>query len=190
MRLRFRGNLSSPYMAELFADREHFTLSYCVSAEGEYRPFDNVKKNGDFVEIGSLEEIPSIEKNEKQMTVLKLELTRPVQQDIMLRGIELFGGDCALRPDFIWNGRNETRTDSEAFCPFTKQPALYDECLIGQDFLFGQPGWRRFWILGWILADIRQSGIWRRDRSCRLSRKERRKMQCGATTSATFRKSP
>ncbi len=140
VRLRFRGNLSSPYLAELFADREHFTLSYCVSAEGEYRPFDNVKKNGDFVEIGSLEEIPSIEKNEKQMTVLKLEMTRPMQQDIMLRGIELFGGDCAFRPDFIWNGRNEVRTDSEAFCPFTKQPALYDECLIGQDFLFGQPG--------------------------------------------------
>lgn len=140
VRLRFRGNLSSLYMAELFADREHFTLSYCTSSRGEYRPFDNVRRNGEFVEIGSHEAIPAIEKNEKQMTILNLEMIKPVQQDITLQGIELFGGDCALRPDFIWNGRNEVQTDSEAFCPFTKQLALYDECFIGQDFLFGQPG--------------------------------------------------
>ncbi|MDE7323226.1 MAG: hypothetical protein K2N73_11010 [Lachnospiraceae bacterium] len=140
VRLRFRGNLTSLHMAKLFADRAYFTLSYLTDAKGEQRAFDYVKNVGELVEIGNIEKVPSIEKNGERMTVLMLEMTEPVQENIVLQSIELFGENCALRPDFIWNGRNEVRADSETFCPFTEQPALYDECFIGQDFLLRQPG--------------------------------------------------
>lgn len=142
VRIRFNGSPDSQRLSELFADRKHFLLSFCmdIDNDAEKSPIDFVKNTGEFVEIGSQKEVPVIDKDGEKMTGIMLEMLEPVPEDIFLDSVELFSGRGVLCPDFIWNGKNEVQADSEAFSPFTKQPALYDSFLIGQDFVLGQKG--------------------------------------------------
>ncbi len=129
LRLRFEGE-QHRRLAELFADREHFSLAYLAGEKAV--PFDGVRCEGDFVEFW----------NERadaaSFQAIVLEMTRCVEGNIALRQIELFTQHERTRPEFIWNGRSEVV--DEVFCPFTEQPALYGEFFIGQELLFGQQG--------------------------------------------------
>lgn len=76
--------------------------------------------------------------SEDDLTAVVLEMTEPIEENIVLKNIELFAARQRVRPEFIWNGRSEAA--GEIYAPFTQQPALYDEFFIGQDFLFAQQG--------------------------------------------------
>lgn len=130
VRVRFGGNLGSQRLAELFADKERFTFSY-LTGEGTV-PFEEVCCEEGFVELRNTR----TECGEFASAVL--ELTGPVEENITLNQIELYTSREKMRPEFLWNGRSEVVEDM--FCPFTEQPALYNEFFIGQDLLFGQQG--------------------------------------------------
>lgn len=129
VRMRFGGSLDSGRLAELFADKALFSLSY-LTGEGTV-PFDTVRRQDDFVELQN-------EQPDSLFTTVLLEMTGAVEDDIALNRIELYTSREKMQPEFLWNGRNEVVDRS--FCPFTEQPALYGEFYIGQEFLFGQQG--------------------------------------------------
>lgn len=129
VRMRFGGNLDSGRLAELFADRERFSLSY-LTGEGTV-PFDTVRLQDDLVELQS-------EQPDSYFTAAVLEMTGAVDDNIALNRVELYTSREKMRPEFLWNGRSEVV--EESFCPFTEQPALYGEFYIGQELLFGQQG--------------------------------------------------
>lgn len=129
VRMRFRGSLDGGRLAELFADRSLFSLSY-LTGEGTV-PFDMVRRQDDFLELGSGQP-------DSLFTAVLLEMTGVVEDNIALNRIELYTSREKMRPEFLWNGRSEVV--DERFCPFTEQPALYGEFYIGQELLFGQQG--------------------------------------------------
>lgn len=148
-KIRFRGTLKPVSMAELFTDKAYFALSAAVGAvdfhlEKMQTSALAVRKDNDgWIEIVDSETLPVSSVNGKEMTVLVLEMKKlPAEkigyQNLFIDTIELFAACQSVRPDFVRNGREETT--AERFLPFTEQPALYDECLIGQDFLFEQQG--------------------------------------------------
>lgn len=128
LRLRFGGNNNQ--LARLFADREHFSLSY-LTGEGAV-PFNVVRCEGDFVEFWN----DTADSGTFQAVVL--EMTGCVEGSVEMNQIELFIPHDRMCPEFIWNGRGEVVDGM--FCPFTEQPALYNEFFIGQELLFGQQG--------------------------------------------------
>lgn len=130
-RLRFSGDWESKSLAEVFADKERFSLSYLVG--GEAVPFDGVCCEEEFVAFWNDRSTSG-----SAVCAVALEMTGDVEGCIALNQIELFTQYERMRPEFIWNGRSEILDD--VFCPFTEQPALYSECFIGQEFLFGQQG--------------------------------------------------
>lgn len=136
LRLRFQGNLPDEQLADLFTDKGNFTLSY-ITEEG-LKEFDSVKSEAGFVEIINSSNLPQVAYGEEKMTALVLELQHPVGETINLHKIELFMKSQQVRADFLCNGRNEL--SGEVFCPFTQQPALYNEFYIGHQFLFEQKG--------------------------------------------------
>ncbi|MDE6518284.1 MAG: hypothetical protein K2L18_10635, partial [Acetatifactor sp.] len=109
VRMRFGGNLSSERLAELFADRERFSLSY-MAGEGAV-PFDTVRCIDDFVELQGVQP-------DSQFTTAVLEMTGLVEENIALNRIELYISQEKMRPEFLWNGRSEVV--DESFCPFTE----------------------------------------------------------------------
>lgn len=129
VQMHFRGNQSSGRLAELFADRELFSLSY-LTGEGAV-PFDRVRCVGDFVEMQS--KLP-----DSTFMAAVVEMKGALQENIALSQIELTTSRKKMRPEFLWNGRSEIVSGS--FCPFTEQPVLYNEFFIGQESLFGQQG--------------------------------------------------
>lgn len=129
VRMRFGGSLDGGRLAELFADRSLFSLSY-LTGEGTV-PFDMVRRQDDFLELGSGQP-------DSLFTAVLLEMTGAVEDNIALNRIELYTSREKMRPEFLWNGRSEVV--DERFCPFTEQPALYGEFYIGQELLFGQQG--------------------------------------------------
>lgn len=129
VRMRFGGNLDSGRLAELFAHRELFSLSY-LTEEGVV-PFDAVRCVGDFVELQN-------EQPDSLFTAAVLEMTGGAEENIALNRIELYTSREKMQPEFLWNGRSEVV--DESFCPFTEQPALYGEFFVGQELLFSQPG--------------------------------------------------
>ncbi len=146
--LCFRGNILQ--MTELFADGTYFALSAALEEVDLHRFFSMHKKelqtaldpDGQLA-ISCEEPLPTVSVNGEEMTVLILEMKRlPAErinyQNILINSIEVFTVLQSGKPDFIWNGREEETTGR--FFPFGRQPALYDECLIGQDALFGQKG--------------------------------------------------
>lgn len=130
VRVRFGGNLDSQRLAELFADKERFTFSY-LTGDGAV-PFEEVHCGEGFVELRKTRTECG------EFAVAVLELTGPVEENIALNQIELYTSREKMRPEFLWNGRSEVVEDT--FCPFTEQPALYNEFFIGQDIMFGQQG--------------------------------------------------
>lgn len=140
--LCIHGNLADAQMAELFADKEYFALSV-VQDGRRTKPVEMVQCCGDRITLGSSETLPVISVDDEEMTVLVLEMRKPPAhridcRNLAINSIELFTPRQSVRPDYIWNGREEVTQDR--FLPFTEQPALYDECLIGQDFLFDWRG--------------------------------------------------
>lgn len=129
VRLRFGGNLGSGRLAELFADRELFSLYY-ITGEGA-AAFDTARCAEEFVELRSGQ-------SEGLCTAAVLEMTGAVEENIALNSIELYISQEKMRPEFLWNGRSEVM--GESFCPFTEQPALYGEFFIGQELLLSQRG--------------------------------------------------
>jgi len=148
-KIRFRGTFEAVSMAELFTDKTYFSLSAATGAvnfhlEKMQTSALAVRKDNDgWIEIVDSETLPVASVNGEEMTVLVLEMKKPPAekigyQNLFLDTIELSAACQSVRPDFVRNGREETT--AERFLPFTEQPALYDECFIGQDFLFEQQG--------------------------------------------------
>lgn len=148
--LRFRGGDESFRMAELFADTAYFALSAALDGadlksvcDADRKMLETaVNRDGELALVGS-EPLPAVSVNGEEMTVLILEMKRPPAekngyQNIFVDGIEVCTACQSVRPDFMWNGMEEAA--SERFFLFGRQPALYDECLIGQDFLFDGKG--------------------------------------------------
>lgn len=129
--LRFQGNLADSDMAALFANQEYFSVSSAT------KEFQRVKSVNGLVEIDSGDE-PASDSGDGKNTVIVIRMKKMIPGTIYIKNIELFMERQKVRPDFIWNGRSEV--SKERFLPFTEQPALYNEFLIGQDFLLGQQG--------------------------------------------------
>lgn len=140
--LCIRGNFPDLQMAELFADREYFAL-LAVHYGGQTKPFETMRCCDGRIEIGASEPLPVIPVDGEERTVLVLEMKKPLTdridcRNLLVNSIELFPACQSVRPDFIWNGKEEV--EAGRFLPFAMQPALYDECFVGQDFLFDWQG--------------------------------------------------
>lgn len=129
--LRFQGNLADSDMAALFANQEYFSISSAAAA------FQSVKSVNGLVEIDSGDAWIN-DSDDGENTAIVIRMKKMIPETIYIKNIELFMERQNVRPDFIWNGRSEVA--KERFLPFTEQPALYNEFLIGQDFLLGQRG--------------------------------------------------
>ncbi len=148
---RLGGTFEADFMAELFTDKEYFALSAAIGPVDFYlERMQTIALNGrkghdGWIEIAYDEMLStaSATVNGEEMMVLVLEMIKPpaekIQyQDLFIDTIELFAARQSVRPDFIRNGKEEVTV--ERFLPFTEQPALYDECFIGQNFLFDRQG--------------------------------------------------
>lgn len=148
-KIRFRGTFEAVSMAELFTDKAYFSLSAAVGTvdlnleKMQTSALEVRKSNDGWIEIEDRELLPIASVSGEEMTVLVLEMRKPPAekigyQNLFIDTIELFAARQSVQPDFVRNEREETA--AERFLPFTEQPALYDECFIGQNFLFEQQG--------------------------------------------------
>lgn len=129
--LRFQGNLADSDMAALFANQEYFSISSAT------KDFQSVKSVNGLMEIDS-GDAPIVDSDDGEKTVIVIRMKKIIPETLYIKNIELFMERQKVRPDFIWNGRSEV--SKERFMPFTEQPVLYNEFLVGQDFLLGQQG--------------------------------------------------
>lgn len=148
--LRFRGKPESLPITELFADSAYFALSAALddmdlnAVSGVNRMIleTAADQDGQLV-IDGQQPLPVVSVNGGEMTVLILDMLRPPAEktgyrNVFIDRIEVCTARQSARPDFIWNGREEMA--AERFFPFGRQPALYDECFIGQADLFEWKG--------------------------------------------------
>lgn len=104
-----------------------FTFSYWT--EDGMRPFGQVVREGDIFWLGR-------EPEEKEINLVVIEQKQKIQSPIILKEIQILHKHQEDMPDFLWN--NKSSLDSSECNMFGQQPALYDECYIGQKFLFDQ----------------------------------------------------
>ena len=109
-----------------------FTFSY-LTEEG-LREFDSISKDGDIIFLHRLNDESGTEA--EAISSIVIEKKNRTGSSVNLRQVEIIHDHQEETPDFLWN--NKMELDASECTPFGRQPALYDECYIGQEYLFEQ----------------------------------------------------